>query len=73
MFPLTIAGAIAILFITIIFGVEEQKKYLYLGWIARATGNTKEVSSHLFEISNRWELVGDFKEIRAFGMQILSE
>jgi hypothetical protein len=31
LFPLTIAGAIAILFITIIFGVEEQKKYLYLG------------------------------------------
>ncbi len=68
--PLTIAGAIAILFITIIFGGWGAEKTSLLGLIARATGNTKEVSSHLFDNSNRWELVGDFKEIRAFGMQI---
>lgn len=70
--PLTIAGAIAILFITIIFGGWNAEKTSLLGLIAHASGNTKVTYSHMFDSATAWKLSESFAEIRAFGVQVFS-
>lgn len=47
--PITIAGAIAILFITIVFGGWGASKTSLLGLLAHASGNTQVSYSHLYD------------------------
>lgn len=68
--PITIAGAIAILFITIVFGGWGASKTSLLGLLAHASGNTQVSYSHLYDSTTSWEIVGNFAKVQAIGMQI---
>lgn len=68
--PLTIAGSIAIFFITIVFGGWSAEKTSLLGIIAHATNNTEVTYSHLFDGATSWKIIGTLAEIQSFGTQI---
>ncbi|TCG11307.1 PTS sugar transporter subunit IIC [Mycoplasma todarodis] len=71
--PITIAGAIAIFFITIVFGGWGAFQTSLLGLLAHASGNgvTKVVHGSLFDTSSNWVLIDPaWKDAQALGTQL---
>lgn len=64
--PVTIAGAIAIFFITIVFGGWGAQKTSLLGLLAHASGGTKVSFSSLTNSQDSWELIGNWRYFQAY-------
>ena len=70
--PFTIAGAIAILFVTIVFGGWGAEKTSLLGLLAHASGNTEVHMTNLFNADTSWVMTGKFAEIGKYGQQLFA-
>ena len=65
--PITIAGAIAIFFITIVFGGWGANKTSLVGLLAHASGGTEVLLSNLNNSQESWKLVGQWATLQSYG------